>query len=328
MKLSHVNLDDPIIAHVRHDTTTLRADDTVGDVLAQLRTKPLGEKIVYFYVVDVNERLVGVMPTRRLLMSQPGQKIADIMLARVIAVPYLATVLEACEWFIQYRFLAFPVIDADRKLMGVVDVSLFADELVDATERHSFENVFQLLGVHIANLRTATPSLEFRGRFPWLLCNIAGGLACAALAGRYEKFLNQQIVMALFIPVVLALSESVSMQSMTIALQGLHTPEVKFQDALRRIGRELFVAAALGIACGATVGGVAWWWKGQPLVAAAISVSISLAVTTAALLGVALPTVVHALRVDPNIAAGPIVLAAADLATLLFYFNLAMLLLQ
>lgn len=327
MKLPNAELDDPIIKHVRHDVTTLNAGQTVGEALAQLRTQQLGEKIVYFYALDDEGRLVGVVPTRRLLASGPEQRVADIMLARVLAIPYLATVLDACEFFIQYRFLAFPVIDEERKLVGVVDVSLFADELIEVTERHSYENVFQLLGVQIDNLRTASPWAEFRGRFPWLLCNIAGGLACAAIASRYEAFLDQVIVLALFIPVVLALSESVSMQSMTITLQGLHTPLVNWRAVFRRLSRELVIAAGLGVACGSVVGGAAWAWKGQPPVAVAIGTSITLAVTTAAVLGVALPTVVHALKVDPKIAAGPIVLAAADLTTLVFYFNLSMVML-
>src|SRR6185369_6516579 len=132
MKLPNAELDDPIIKHVRHDVTTLRASQTVGEALALLRTQPLGEKIVYFYALDDDGRLVGVVPTRRLLAGTPEQRVADIMLARVLAIPYLATVLDACEFFIQYKFLAFPVIDEERKLVGVVDVGLFADELVEA----------------------------------------------------------------------------------------------------------------------------------------------------------------------------------------------------
>jgi magnesium transporter len=162
----------------------------------------------------------------------------------------------------------------------------------------------------------------FRNRFPWLLCNIGGGIICAFLAGLYESFLDSVIVLALFIPVVLALAESVSVQSMTITLQSLHGRRVGWRNTLRAVTAEFLTAVLLGSASGLLVGLVALVWKRQPAVAAAIGASICLAIITACLLGILLPTALRAFR-DPKIASGPIVLATADVATLLFYFNLA-----
>lgn len=324
MKLSKDKLNDPIVAHVRHDVTTVQQDQTVGETLAQMRREPLGAKIVYIYVLGAEGRLVGVLPTRNLLSSEPEKKIAEVMVAKVVAIPYLATVLEACEWFIQYRFLALPVIDGQKKLVGVVDLGLFTDEIIEVSERASYENVFQLIGVHIADAQKASAWEMFRGRFPWLLCNIGGGLACAFLAGRYEKFLDGAIVLALFIPVVLALAESVGMQSMTITLQRLHGQGLRWSEIGRMLRREFLTSLGLGLACGVVVGGTAWLWKGHADVGVAISVSIALSIVTSCLLGVALPSTVHALKVDPKIAAGSITLACVDLTTLLFYFNLSM----
>lgn len=316
-------LNDPIIAHVSHDVTKVHPEQTVSDVLQQLRRQPLGEKIVYIYVVDATERLVGVLPTRRLLGSAPETAISAIMISRVIAIPYLATVLEACEWFIQYRFLAFPVIDEQRRLVGVVDLGLFTDEIMEVSTRHSFDDVFQLIGLNLSDVRNAaTPWRMFYGRFPWLLCNIAGGLLCALLAGLYEQLLDTLLILALFMPVVLALSESVSMQSMTLTLQRLHGPPRSHHA--RTLSRELAVALLLGLACGPIVGLAAWLWKGMAAPASAIGLSVALAVMTSCALGIGIPTMVHRLKIDPRVAAGPIVLAFADLATLLVYFNLSL----
>jgi len=131
------------------------------------------------------------------------------------------------------------------------------------------------------------------------------------------------VVLALFIPVVLALAESVSMQSVTLTLQRLHGgPPVR--GFLRRlIIQELGAAALLGAGCGTVVGTIATLWKGDPMLGAVVGLAITASVVTAGLLGLLLPTALHALRRDPRIAAGPIVLAVADVATLLFYFNLA-----
>lgn len=89
------------------------------------------------------------------------------------------------------------------------------------------------------------------------------------------------------------------------------------------MGAEFVTSVLVGAACGAAVGLVAWAWKGRADVGLAIAVSICLAIVTACLLGVLLPTLIRAMRGNPRIAAGPLVLALADIATLLFYFSLS-----
>lgn len=283
----------------------------------------LGEKIVYLYVVDDEDRLVGVLPTRRLLMSEPHATVQSIMLRRVVTIPITATVLDACEFFIQYRFLALPVIDEQGKLVGIVDINLFTDEVFDVAEQHALNDVFQLIGLHLARDRKTSPWEGFRRRFPWLLCNVAGGILCALVASRFELLLDNVVVLALFVPLVLALSESVSMQTMTIVLQGLHEDRIDLKYFAGALSRELIVALLLALACGGSVALVSWFWKGDVLVAASLAGSICLAMITACLLGVILPMTIRALRLDPQIASGPIVLACGDLAALLFYFSLA-----
>jgi magnesium transporter len=312
-----------IDGHIRTSFTAVQADETIAQVLTRVRSHPPQDQILYFYVVDADGRLVGVVPTRRLLVNPVEQTISAIMISDVVTVSRSATLKEACEQFLTHRFLAFPVVDDDRRLVGVIDIGEFTDELLDIVERRSFDDIFRLIGVHLSLDKKAPAWASFKDRFPWLLCNIGGGIACALIAGLYEAFLNRIIVLALFIPVVLALSESVSIQSVTITLQSLHRGAMSGRFLWRSIAREILVALMLGTACGATVGVVDWLWKGNPAVALAIAASILLAMLTACLIGVALPTALHRLKLDPRVAAGPIVLAVADVLTLLFYFNVS-----
>ncbi len=316
-------LDDPIEKHLRRTFIAIQEGLTVAQTLDQLRGQQLPEQIVYFYVTDAANRLIGVIPTRRLLMSDPAMAIAALCVRKVVAIPVGASVLEACEFFIQHRFLAFPVVDRERHLVGTVDVGLFTDEMQAMSERNAADEVFQLIGVQASRGAQAAPWRGFLKRFPWLLSNIGGGVLCALLAGLYEDLLGRVIVLALFIPVVLALSESVSIQAMTITLQSLGTGRPTFGGLLLAVRREFATASLLGLACGGAVALVAWGWKGEPLVAVAIGLSILCAMVTSCLLGVALPTLVRMLGRDPRIAAGPVVLACSDVATLLFFLNLA-----
>lgn len=95
----------------------------------RLRRYPPPGRVIYFYVVDKDGCLQGVVPTRRLVLSPPGRAVADIMIEKPMTLPASATVLDACEFFIQHRLLAFPVVDAEGRLIGVVDIDLYTEEL-------------------------------------------------------------------------------------------------------------------------------------------------------------------------------------------------------
>lgn len=315
-----LDLHASVLTCLQRDHVSLRADFTVQQALDSLRGTSGSGTIVYLYVVDVDDRLVGIVPTRALLTADPDVPVRDLMLSDVEAIPEWATVLVAAEYFVSRKFLAFPVVSSDGRLLGQVDVSVFTDEVISHARR-SFDDIFQIIGVHATQGRTAWSG--FRDRFPWLLTNVAGGLLCAWLSSQYEGLLAAAVVLALFIPVVLALAESVSIQSVTLTLQGLHNTGVSWALLGPALRRELAVAMMLGLGCGGLVGGIAGLWKGQWALAVAVGGAITASMATAALLGLLLPTLLHAARRDPQIAAGPIVLASADLCTLLIYFNLA-----
>lgn len=327
--LSEQQLNEPVAKHLRTDFTTLSPTWTVAEALDHMRRHPPPGRIIYFYVVDDNLRLVGVVPTRRLLLSAPDMHIAAVMIAGVVVIPGDATVLEACEFFTLHRLLAFPVVDDLRRLIGVVDVDLYTEELADTGEEGPAErdDVFQLIGVRLTRAQQARPLVAFRGRFPWLMCNIAGGALAAVLAGVYQDELNwQHAVLALFIPVVLALAESVAIQSVTLTLEGLHAAKPAWRDLLGRSRYELATGLLLGAAAGLLVAALAAAWQGLAVLFLILLGGIGIGVTGAALCGLAVPYVLRLMSRDPRVAAGPIALACADVITLLAYFNLARLL--
>src|SRR5207244_4339996 len=133
----------------------------------------------------------------------------------------------------------------------------------------------------------ASPLVSFGKRFPWLLTNIGGGILAALLAGLYEHELERAVTLALFIPVVLALAESVCVQSVSLALQSLHARRPTWGELLHRLIRELGTGAVLGSACGLLVGLAAVAWKREFTVAGCILGGIGAGVTVSALLGLA-----------------------------------------
>jgi magnesium transporter len=325
---SEINhLLQPVLAVARKDVAKLREDFTVQQALDTIRQRGVGEKIVYFYVVDADERLVGVLPTRRLLTAALEQRLADVMIARVVAIPQTATVMEACEAFVLHKFLAFPVVDEQRRIVGVVDVGLLTDETLDVAEPEQTDALFESIGFHVAQIREASPLRAFQFRFPWLLATIVSGTACALLASAYEVTLAKSIVLAFFLTMVLGLAESVGIQSMSVTIQTLRVMPPTYRWYASAFRREGGTALLLGTACGTVVGIIVWVWRGTGLAAVAIGGSISLALCAACFFGLTVPSLLHAFKLDPKIAAGPLTLALTDIFTLLFYFTLAAVLL-
>jgi magnesium transporter len=300
---------------------------TVQDALTAVRLVAVGERVIYFYVLDEAERLVGVVPTRRLLTAELYKPVSQVMISKVISIPHTATVLEACEYFAMYRFFAFPVIDERQHMVGIVDVGLFTEEVFDLAERQQAETIFESIGLRIEQVRGASPLKAFRFRFPWLLATITSGTLCALLASAYQATLAQALALAFFLTLVLGLGESVSVQSMTVTLQILRTSRPSFRWYVRTIQREIRTAVLLGTSCGTIVGLIAWIWRGDPLIALAIGSGILLSLCTACLFGISIPVLLHTFKLDPKIAAGPVTLALTDIFTLLCYFTVAAVLL-
>jgi magnesium transporter len=316
-------LNEPVVRHLRRDFVPLRVGQSVAEALSSLRQGQPQGRIIYFYVVDDEGRLQGVVPTRRLLLNPPETPIVSLMVQPVIAIGHTATVLEACEFFTLHRLLAFPVVDDEKRIIGLVDVDLYTDELTDLDRREGGDDLFQLIGVHLTAAQQANTLMSFRQRFPWLMCNIAAGVMAALLLGLFEAELQKAVALALFIPVVLALAESVAIQSVSLTLQMLRGRRPTWAAMPAKVGRELLTGGLLGLACGGVVALMALLWLGQPWVASCILAGIAGGVAAAAVLGLAVPYILHLLQRDPQVAAGPLALAAADMVTLLVYCNLA-----
>jgi magnesium transporter len=320
--LTRTNLNDPVTEHMHDGFARLHINQTVGEALVWLRAHPPRGRIVYLYVLDDEGILRGVVPTRGLLLSEPDRRIADIMVCRVLSLPARATVLETCEFFIQHRLLAFPVVDEGGRLRGVVDMEIYLDERCEL-EGNGRDDLFQRIGVRLDDARPHSPFRAFRVRFPWLGCNLAAGILAAFLAGMFQDELNRLVALAFFIPVVLNLAESVSSQSVSLMLQAMHGSRVSLRSILQRLRDELITGVLLGLGSASAVALIAFAWLRQPQVALCLIGGITGGVAGAALMGLAMPVVLRQLRLEPRVAAGPVALAAADVLTIVLYLNLA-----
>jgi magnesium transporter len=317
------HLEDPVLNYLHKGFAVLHHEMTVEQALAAIRTQNPSEAIVYFYVVDSAGKLVGVLPTRRLLVSPLEQPLREIIVQRVVTIPHTSTLAEACEFFVLYKFLAFPVVDDQKRLLGTLDVNLFTEEVFDLAERERFDDVFETIGFRISQIKDASPIQAFKHRFPWLLATITSGILCAMLSSAFETTLAKAVVLAFFLALVLGLGESVSIQSVSLAIQALHNKRPTWRWYFAALGREISVGFLLGLASGTLTFLIVWGWRGTIIAGAIVGSTVLFSFLAACAFGMSIPTALHALKLDPKIAAGPITLAATDVFSLLFYFTLA-----
>jgi magnesium transporter len=315
MAIPALELDKPLIelAHVYY--VQLFEHETVAQSVERIREAGSGDRIAYFYATTKGDELLGVVPARRLLVSAPETLISEIMISPVITIPETATLRDALELLATRRLLAVPIVDEHNHLNGVIDLEHYTRDAIDLEQKEAAETVFQLVGVHLESEKASVWS-QFRGRFPWLLCNILSGLTAAAITGAFDQVLKKMVALAFFFPLVLGIAESVSMVAATLGIQQMHHPS-------RSILREFKIAPFLGGAAGLLVGLAAFLWLKNWLVGAVLATAILTGALIGTLLGLFLPRLVHRWKLDPQIASGPAVLAITDILTLTSYLGLA-----
>jgi magnesium transporter len=315
-------IKDAVIDYIRTDYIALPESITLQEAVRQLRSLNKVNQISYIYAVDEQERLTGVVQTRDLIMADPDKTLQEVMIKRVISIPDDATVFDACEFFVLYKLMAYPVVNAERKVIGVIDITMITDELLDFAERQNVDDVFESIGFRIHEVRNAGVFKAWRIRFPWMLSTIASGMACALVAGLFEATLAQSIALSFFLTLVLGLGESLSVQAMTLTIQRLHVQRPTRKWLFAMLTKELKVTALIATASALLVMSIVQLWLAVPATAAVVGGSILLSLTSASILGIVVPSVLHAFQMDPKVSSGPLTLALTDVFTIATYLTL------
>jgi len=294
---------------------------TIEETIRHFRGAPL-EKVLkpsYVYVIDSEEHLVGVVQMRDLLSRSPNTYVKDIMLKDVVKVDIETDTREAMRLFVGHKFLALPVIDKSQRLVGIVT----ADDMVDAAGLQANKDIAMIVGTSVDEITSRSIPRIVRLRLPWLAISILSGLTCAFILGWFEYELKTVIALALFIPIVLGISESTAMQSATIVVRNMALGKTTLKDVNWLLQKEILVGVIVGLICGLFVGGTATLWHGNPNLGSAVALSISLSIIVSGAVGACLPFLFRSVKIDPALASGPIILATCDIITLLIYFRLS-----
>jgi magnesium transporter len=280
------------------------------------------------YVVDEDERLVGVVPLRLLLTRKPDDSIRDIMETKLVYVDREADQEEVADIAMRYDLIAIPVVDEQNRLVGIVTI----DDIVDVIRAEATEDILKMVGAGEELFETRSFWSSFRVRMPWLAAAALGGVLVAAALSGFEGALSSVPVLALFMPVIAGMGGNVGTQSSTIVVRGLAVGYVESATIGRLVFREMGLGATLGALYGLLIAVIAPFVGAEvrdPLaLGAVLTLGMMGSMTIAATVGTSIPLVMHRLKIDPAVSTGPFVTTAVDILGLMFYFWLATVLLN
>ena len=306
---------------------SLPRDTTAEDAIRELRAADRVEMAFYIYVVNEDKQLVGVASLRQLVTTRPETPLEDFMAADVVAVNPEMDQEEVARLASRYGFLAIPVVDESRRLLGIVTI----DDVIDVIKEEATEDILRMAGAHSDLLETGSSlGRHIRSRVVWLVASAAGGLVAAMLMGVFETELTKILPLAFFVPVVIGMGGNVGTQSSTIVVRGLAMGRIDVERLWWIIGRESIVGAVLGLIYGAVVGlfglvafssgGVGWT---ALQLGGVVALAVLGSMTLAACVGSFIPLIMERLHIDPAVATGPFVTTAVDMLGILIYFSIA-----
>jgi magnesium transporter len=300
-----------------------RADHALALVKAAAFEK---ETIYAIYVTDREARLAGVVSLRELLISDPSQRLADIMSESVVSVTPDTDQEEAARLISKYDLLALPVVDEGNSLLGVVTV----DDVIDVLVEEGTEDA-QKMGA-VAPIDEPYLVAGFwevvRKRVVWLVFLFLGGLLTATALEHYEASFETLSVLVLFIPLILSTGGNSGSQSATLIIRALATGELKTNEYARVLARELAMGLALGVILGAIGFLRTWAFPGasspDPLrVAVVVGGTILMVVVNGCVVGSLLPILLKRAGLDPALMSAPFIASLVDVTGIIVYFNVA-----
>ncbi|HEY8477851.1 MAG TPA: magnesium transporter [Chloroflexota bacterium] len=305
--------------------TALPPDVAVAEALRRVRRLAADREVIYYvYVTDATGHLLGVVSLRDLMLAPPQARLADVMVRDVVAVPVDADREVAARLLRQHHLLALPVVDAQRRVLGIVT----ADDVAEVVEEETTEDVERLGGAEPLEepYLLAGVSRVVRKRVGWLLLLFVAEAYTGTVLRFYEDELARVVALAFFVPLLIGTGGNVGSQVTTTLVRALAVGEVGFQHLGRVLWKELRVALVLGAVMGIAAY-VRSWTLGVAELGLVVGATACAVVVWATVVAVFLPLLLRRLGIDPAVVSAPLITTLVDGTGLVIYFTIARLLL-
>ena len=277
------------------------------------------ETVYYAYAVDEQGQLQGVLSLRDLALAQPGTRLSSLLMREVISVPVEVDVEEVARLFDKYNYYALPVIDSERKLLGIITI----DDVIDVIREEATEDIYGMASVPIEERVDTTWLSSLRMRLPWLYVRLGTALLAAVVVGVFEETIAKVAALAVLMGVIAGQGGSAGMQTVTIITRGMALGELEHRRGWRLLAKEALLGIVNGLVIGATVGVITYLWKGDYLLGVAACLAMLFVLVVGGVAGVAIPLGLRGLGKDPALASGIFLTTVTDVLGFGFLFLLA-----
>lgn len=306
---------------MNRDVTALRRQWTVNDTLDYLRSLEDVETFHYLYVVDREGKLIGVVPLRTLILSQPTATIEEIMSPEVVSVLVTADQEELAELVSRYDYFAVPVVDDQNVLLGVVTV----DDVLDIFEEEVTEDIQRLGGSQPLDQPYFAVSLiqVIQKRIGWLLLLFVAAIFTARVVQVFEGTLQAVVALGFFMPLVTGTGGNAGSQTVATIIRAITLDEVRLSNLGKAWQREFAAAVTLGLVMGICGFGVTAILTGDYQVSWVVAITLPVVVAWAVTVATVVPVLADNFNIDPTVISGPMITTLVDASALLVYFSLA-----
>ncbi|UCZ53524.1 magnesium transporter [Bacillus shivajii] len=303
----------------------IKATDTVSEVMDHLRKLgPDAETIYYLYVVNEKDKLIGVISLRDLITAPLDETVVNLMSTQIVTIEAHTDQEEVAKIIKDYDFIAAPVVTTTNELIGIVTVDDVMDVLEEETDE-DFGEISATKGATDVNISSFTAAKK---RSPWIIMLMFFGLITAGVIGQFEETLEEIVLLAVFIPLIMDSAGNTGTQSLAVMVRSLATGTFEKKGLMHTVRREFGTGLMLGLICAVVLMILVPIIYGSFLLAFIVGVSLFLTLSIATIIGAVVPVAINKLKLDPAIASGPFITTVNDILGLLIYFTIATSLLQ
>ncbi len=310
------------------EMVVLKPETTVEEAFNIIKKTGIDKETIYVcYVIDDSRKLIGMVETKDLLISERNVKISDIIEENVLSVLTTEDKEEVAKMFDKYNYMAIPVVDKEDRLVGIVTIDDAIDVMQDENTE-DFEKMAAMLPTGDTYFKTSVFT-HAKNRIMWLLILMLSSTFTGLLLERFQKAIAAVPLLVAFIPTIMDTGGNCGSQSSTLIIRGLALDEIKLSDLFKAIWKEVRIALMIGSVL-ALVTGIRIFFQYDGIhnaqsIKIAIVVGITLMATAmvAEVMGCCLPMLAKKLKLDPAIMASPLITTIVDLCSMLVFFSVA-----
>ncbi|MFH2012085.1 MAG: magnesium transporter [Pseudomonadota bacterium] len=304
-----------------------KTENTIQDVLDDLqanRSKYLDYHVQYFYVVDREEKLAGVLRMQDLLFPARVTRLSQIMFTSPLNMSDKASLKELQEFFEEHHLFGVPVVDDGKRLVGVV----LPDAVEEAINKQKTETFLRLSGIIGGEEFRTMPLFSRSGRrLSWLSMNIILNIIAASVIALYQDTLAAVITLAVFLPMVSDMSGCSGNQSVAVSMRELSLGLVRPSELFWVLAKESKVGIVNGLILGSILCGVAFLWQGNLWFGIVVGSALAANTLVSVTLGGVLPLILKRFKLDPALVSSPLLTTVTDMCGFFFVLGLATLML-